>query len=71
MSNKKFQGWTYKWTQPYPSMNQMYGYDLLKKMKHYEDIERELDRLDAIDIVIDNMTEYPDAKEIMENLKHD
>ena len=52
-------------------MNQMYGHDLLKKMKMYNEVERELDLLDAIDIVVDNMDEYPDAIKILDKIKHD
>jgi len=50
---------TYTWTQPYVSLNPVYN----------ESLERELDLLDAIDLVVDTMTEYPEAQQLLENLR--
>jgi len=52
---------TYTWTQPYASMNPYYHRD--------EVVERELDLLDTIDLIVDTMTEYPDAQQLLEKLK--
>lgn len=50
----------YYFTHQYPSMNPYYNSNPL--------LERELDLLDAIDLVVDTMTEYPDAEKLLEKL---
>lgn len=53
---------THSWTQPYVSMNPFY------QSKQDSDLERELDLLDAVDLVVDSMTEYPEAKQLLEDI---
>ena len=50
----------YHFTQQYPSMNPYYNRD--------DVVERELDLLDAIDMILDTMTEYPQAQQLLEKL---
>ena len=50
----------YTWTQSYPSMNPYYSRN--------EALERELDLLDTIDLIVDTMTEYPQAQQLLEKL---
>lgn len=55
---------THSWTQPYVSMNPFYQnpYDAR--------LERELDLLDAADLVVDCMTEYPEARKLLEDIQN-
>jgi hypothetical protein len=48
----------HSWKQPY-SMNPVYNVLL----------ETELDRLDAIDLLVDNMLTYPDAEAIINKIR--
>jgi len=50
----------YHFTQAYPSMNPYYNSN--------EQLERELDLLDAIDLVVDTMDTYPEAQQLLEKL---
>lgn len=60
--SKKFEGYSYSWTQPY------YGWQTPQQ----QILEQELDRLDAIDMLVDNMDRYRDAEEILNKiLKND
>jgi hypothetical protein len=51
----------YYFTQQYPSMNPYYNTNTA--------LERELDLLDTIDLIVDTMDTYPDAQRLLENLK--
>ena len=44
----------------HPSLNPYYNRD--------EVVERELDLLDTIDLVVDTMTDYPDARRLLEEI---
>lgn len=48
----------YHFTQQYPSLNPRYTTDHV--------VERELDLLDLIDVIVDVMTEYPQAQQLLE-----
>jgi hypothetical protein len=50
---------SYHFSQPYTSMNPYYN---------AHDLERELDLLDAIDLVVDTMTDYPEARKLLEGI---
>ena len=50
----------YHFTQEYPSMNPYYNRD--------EVVERELDLLDTIDLIVDTMDEYPEARKLLEGI---
>lgn len=55
--SKKFEGYSFSWTQPY------YGWQPMRST-----LEEELDRLDAIDMLVDNMDRYRDAEEILNKI---
>ena len=61
--DRKFPSYSYSWTQPYNvSMNPFY------RSVQDAQLELELDRLDAIDILVDEMLTYPDAEAIINKL---
>lgn len=53
----------YHFTQAYPSMNPYYNTNEL--------LERELDLLDTIDLIVDTMDNYPDAQQLLEKIKNE
>jgi len=60
----EYSKWTYSFTQPYNvSMNPFY------QPTQAAHLEAELDRLDAIDVLVDNMLTYPDAEVIMNKIR--
>ena len=63
MSNK-FEGYSYKFTQPYPSFFTQEMKDLIQERK----VEDEIDALDKTDEAIQNMLTYPDAEAILNKI---
>ena len=55
---------SYTWKQSSPSMNPCYNYNT-----HNEHVERELDLLDAIDLIVDTMDDYPEARKLLEGIR--
>ena len=53
----------YSWTQPY-SYNDWDEYSASRSA-----LEAELDRLDAVDVLVDEMLTYPDAEAIMNKIR--
>lgn len=53
----------YHFTQAYPSTNPYYNRD--------DVVERELDLLDTIDLIVDTMDSYPDAQQLLEKIKNE
>ena len=56
---------THTWTQPYLPTS----YNPFYQSVQSRELELELDRLDALDLLVDQMTEYPDAQRLLEKLK--
>jgi len=65
MTDKKFNGLRINWTQPLGSVCYNPYYQTLHNA---QDLERELDRLDAVDVLVDEMLTYPDAEAIINKL---
>jgi len=59
MFPKKIEGISYSFKQPYNPF-----YQSVKDQQ----IENELDRLDAVDILVDEMLTYPDAEDILNKI---
>jgi len=59
-------GYTASWTQPYLPTSYNPFYQTVRQHQ----IEQELDRLDAIDVLVDEMLTYPDAEAIMNKIRH-
>ena len=62
--SKKFEntGYSFSWTQPY------YGWTTPQVFQRIA-VQEELDRLDAVDMLVDNMDHFPDAEEIISKVK--
>ena len=60
---KKTWSVNYHFTQKHPSMNPYYKLDSV--------VERELDLLDTIDLIVDTMDSYPDAQQLLEKIKNE
>ena len=52
------------WTQPYLPTS----YNPFYQTVHQRQVELELDRLDAVDVVVDEMLTYPDAEAIIKRV---
>lgn len=61
MSKKKFGPIDFSWTQPYLTTS----YNPFYQVVQDQQTELELDRLDAIDVLVDEMLTYPDAEAII------
>jgi hypothetical protein len=61
----KFQGYSHSWTQPYLPTS----YNPFYQSVQARELELELDRLDAVDLLVDQMTEYPEAEQIIMSIK--
>jgi len=53
------------WTQPYYN----HSYNPFYQRVQEQQVELELDRLDAVDILVDEMLTYPDAEAIINKIK--
>jgi len=63
--SKPIQGYSFSFTQPYPSFFTQEMKDLINERK----VEDELDSLDRADRIVQNMLTYPDAEAIMNKIK--
>ena len=59
-----FKGYSASWTQPYLPTSDKPVYQSVQDSQ----LERELDRLDAVDILVDEMLTYPDAERIINSI---
>jgi len=57
-------GYSFSWTQPYNT-----SYNPFYQSVQHSELELELDRLDAVDVLVDQMLTYPDAEAIINKLK--
>jgi len=60
---RNINGYSFNWTQPYGynQWNEAYG--------RLIDVQREIEKLEAIDAVIQKMLTYPDAEAILNKIK--
>ena len=69
--SKKFEGYSYSFTQPYPCFFTNEMKEIIQERK----VEEELDALERTDQAVQNMLTYPDAEAILnkirEESKHD
>ena len=69
--SKKFEGYSYSFTQPYPCFFTNEMKEIIQERK----VEEEIDALDRTDQAVQNMLTYPDAEAILnkirEESKHD
>jgi hypothetical protein len=63
--DRKLPGYSFSWTQPYSSVSMNPFYQSVQDAQ----LELELDRLDAVDVLVDEMLTYPDAEAIINVLK--
>ena len=63
--SKRFQGYSYTFTQPYPSFFTQEMKDLIRERK----VEQELDNLDRADEAVQNMLTFPDVEAILSKIK--
>lgn len=63
--SKRITGYSFSFTQPYPSFFTQEMKDLIKERK----VEDEIDALDRTDEVVQNMLTYPDAEAILKKIK--
>jgi hypothetical protein len=54
-------GYSFSWTQPYLPTS----YNPFYQTVRAAELELELDRLDAVDLLVDQMDSYPDAQQII------
>lgn len=59
-----FKGYSASWTQPYLPTS----YNPFYQSVQDSQLEQELDRLDAVDILVDEMLTYPDAERIINSI---
>ena len=59
-----FKGYSASWTQPYLPTS----YNPFYQSVQDKQLELELDRLDAVDVLVDEMLTYPDAERIINKL---
>jgi hypothetical protein len=62
--DRKFTGYSFSWTQPYEV-----SYNPFYQSVQDAQLEAELDRLDAVDVLVDEMLTYPDAEAIMNKIR--
>ena len=62
--SKPIQGYSFSFTQPYPSFFTQEMKDLINERR----VEDEIDALDRTDEVIQNMLTYPDAEAILNKI---
>jgi hypothetical protein len=62
---KNITGYSSSWTQPYLPTS----YNPFYQSVESRQTELELDRLDAVDILVDEMLTYPDAERILNKIR--
>jgi hypothetical protein len=62
--DRKFPSYSYSWTQPYGV-----SYNPFYQSVQDAELERELDRLDAVDVLVDEMLTYPEAEAILNKIR--
>ena len=64
-----FKGYSVSWTQPYQSLNEFFRGKSCEEI--YQDlcVEQEIDRLEAVDRIVQNQLTYPEAEAIINKVK--
>ena len=57
-------GYSFSWTQPLNN----YSFNPFYQDVRAAELELELDRLDAVDLIVDQMDEFPEALEIIKRI---
>lgn len=65
MSNSKFEGVSYRFTQPYTNWNQHVPLNIAKDNTHRQFVNVELAVLTAVDNIVDQMKSYPEADQLL------
>ena len=65
--SKPIQGYSFSFTQPYPSFFTQEMKDLIQERK----VEEEIDALNRSDEAVQNMLTYPDAEAILNKIKEE
>ena len=63
-----FNGYTHTWSQPYSSFEEFLWGKTCEEIYNDQTVERELDRLEATDKLVDEMLTYPEADAIINKL---
>lgn len=63
-----FKGYSVSWTQPYQSLNEFFRGKTCEEIYNDLTVERELDRLEAVDKLVDEQLTYPEADAIINKL---
>ena len=64
-----FNGYTASWTQPYVTLNQFFTSDTCQQIHNDRTVERELDRLERVDKLVESQLTYPEADAIINKVK--
>jgi len=64
-----FKGYSVSWTQPYSSLNEFFRGKTCEEIYNDDTVERELDRLEAVDRIVQNQLTYPEAERIINKVK--
>lgn len=64
-----FNGYTTTWQQPYASFDQFWRGNSVSEIRNDRRVERELDRLEAVDKLVNEMLTYPEADAIINKVK--
>lgn len=65
--SKRFEGYSYSFTQPYPC----FFTQEMKDIIHERKVEEEIDALDRTDKTVQNMLTYPDAEAILNKIREE
>lgn len=64
-----FKGYSVSWTQPYQSLNEFFRGKSCEEIYHDLSVEQEIDRLEAVDRIVQNQLTYPEAEAIINKVK--
>jgi len=65
--SKRFEGYSYSFTQPYPCFFTQEMKDIIQERK----VEEEIDALERTDKTVQNMLTYPDAEAILNKIREE
>lgn len=64
-----FKGYSVSWTQPYQSLNEFFRGKSCEEIYQDLSVEQEIDRLEAVDRIVQNQLTYPEAEAIINKVK--
>lgn len=68
MSNSRFEGVSYQFTQPYTNWNQHIPLRIAKDDTHRQSVNVEMSVLAAVDNIVDQMKSYPEAEQLLKSI---